>query len=333
MKISLRRREFIAALGGAAAWPVTARAQQPAMPVIAFLQLAPVRNLPPSSAAFRQGLAEAGYVPGRNVTLYEYDRGVNSSFDLPRVAAELVDRKPAVIVTSGSPYAAVAAKAATSTIPIVFFMLDDPMKYGLVASYNRPGSNATGVSFRNTELSGKRLNLLVELVPQANKVGYLSAPSNTSVFEEYRDEMLAAGRALGREIILAEVHNFDFEAAFASFVERQATVVIVGAFALFSYPSNRNKILELAMRHRIPVMYPSLLFTINGGLMSYESSFTEPSRLAGIYVGRIIKGESPANLPVLQPFKYKFVINLKTAKALGLTIPETLLATADEVIE
>jgi putative tryptophan/tyrosine transport system substrate-binding protein len=161
MKISLRRREFIAALGGAAAWPVTARAQQPAMPVIAFLQLAPVRNLPPSSAAFRQGLAEAGYVPGRNVTLYEYDRGVNSSFDLPRVAAELVDRKPAVIVTSGSPYAAIAAKAATSTIPIVFFMLDDPMKYGLVASYNRPGSNATGVSFRSTELSGKRLNLRI----------------------------------------------------------------------------------------------------------------------------------------------------------------------------
>jgi putative ABC transport system substrate-binding protein len=212
-------------------------------------------------------------------------------------------------------------------------MLDDPMKYGLVASYNRPGSNATGVSFRSTELSGKRLNLLVELAPQANKVGYLSASSNTPVFEEYKDEMLAAGRALGREIILAEVHNFDFEAAFASFVERQVTAIIVGAFALFSYPRNRDKILELAMRHRIPVMYPSSRFTINGGLMSYESSFTEPSRQAGIYVGRIIKGESPANLPVLQPFKYEFVINLKTAKALGLTIPETLLATADEVIQ
>ena len=329
----MRRREFIAGLGGAVAWPVVAQAQQPAMPVIAILRLGPDRNLPPTSAAFRQGLAEAGYVPGRNVAFYGYDRGANFPSALPRVAAELVDRKPAVIVTSGSPYAAVAAKAATSTIPIVFFMVDDPMKYGLVASYNRPGSNATGVNFRTTELSGKRLNLLIELVPQANKVGYLSVSSDSPAFEDLKSEMLAAGHALGREIILGEVRDLDFEAAFATFVERQVTAVIVGAFALFSYPSNRDKILELAMRHRIPVIYHNPSFAINGGLMSYSSSVAELNRLAGIYVGRIIKGESPANLPVVQPFKYEFVINLKTAKTLGLTIPETLLATADEVIQ
>jgi putative ABC transport system substrate-binding protein len=330
MSICLRRREFIAGLGGAAAWPLTARAQQPAMPVIAFLQIGSVRGLPPSSAAFRQGLAEAGYVPGRNVTLYGYDRGVNSS-SAPRVAAELVDRKPAVIVTSGGPSVAVAAKAATSTIPIMFFMLDDPVKYGLVASYNRPGGNATGVNFRSEELWGKRLNLLVELVPQATKVGYLSAHAP---FEDVRkSEMLAAGRALGREIILAVVESLDFEAAFASFVERHVAAVIVSNHASFYNPSNRDKILELAMRHRIPVMYPSQAFTINGGLMSYEANYTEPIRLAGTYTGRIIKGENPANLPVLQPTKFEFVLNLKTAKTLGLTIEPTLYALATEIIE
>jgi putative ABC transport system substrate-binding protein len=327
----MRRREFIAGLGSAAAWPVAARAQQAAMPVIAILRLGPVTPAGPGSAAFRQGLAEAGYAAGRNVAFY--DRSLNSASALPRAAAELVDRKPAVIVTAGSPYAAVAAKAATSTIPIVFFMVDDPMKYGLVASYNRPGSNATGVNFRGSELSSKRLNLLAELIAQADKVGYLSAPSNSPTFEELKDDILAAGRALGREIILGEERDYDFEAVFASFVERQARAVIVGNFTRFNYPSNRDKILELAMRYRTPAMYPRRGFTINGGLMSYEASGTELNRLAGIYTGRIIKGESPANLPVVQPFKFEFVINLKTAKALGLTIPETLLATADEVIQ
>jgi putative ABC transport system substrate-binding protein len=334
MSICLRRREFIAALGGAAAWPLVARAQQRAMPVIAVLRLGgPSGANPPNTAAFRQGLAEAGYVPGRNVALY--GRSVTSASDLPGAAAELVDRRPAVIVTVGSPYAAVAAKAITSTIPIVFFMVDDPVKYGLVASYSRPGSNATGVNFRSTELSGKRLNLLIELVPKANKVGYLSAPSDTSpAFEDVKSEMLAAGRALAREIVLGEVRNLDFEAAFASFVERQITAVIVGNFSLFvSYPINRDKILELAMRHRMSVMCPNRDFTINGGLMSYEPNDTEAVRLAGIYTGRIIKGENPANLPVVQPTKFWFVLNLKTAKALGLAIPPSILLRADEVIE
>jgi putative ABC transport system substrate-binding protein len=213
-------------------------------------------------------------------------------------------------------------------------MLDDPVKYGVVASYSRPGSNATGVNFRGTELSGKQLNLLVELVPHANKIGYLSASSDSPVFEDWKSEMLAAGRALGREIVLGEVRNLDFEAAFASFVERQVTAVIVGNFGLFiSYPSNRDKILELAMRYRILAMYPNRDFTINGGLMSYQGNGTELIRLAGIYTGRIIKGENPANLPVVQPAKFEFVLNLKTAKTLGLTIPRTLYALATEVIE
>jgi putative ABC transport system substrate-binding protein len=285
----------------------------------------------PTWPAFRQGLAEAGYVPGQNVA-FELRQTVRASL-LPGLAAGLVDRKPAVIVTSGSPYAAVAAKAATSTIPIVFFMIDDPMKYGLVASYSRPGSNATGVNLRSAELSGKLLNLLVDLVPQANKIGYLSAPSDTPVFEDFKSEMLAAGRALGREIILGEVRNLDFEVAFASFVEREASAVIVGQFALFGVPRNRDEILGLAMRHRMPVIYPNRNFTINGGLMSYEGTGTELVRLAGIYTGRLIKGESPSNLPVLQPFKFEFVINLKIAKALGLKVPPTLFALATEVIE
>jgi putative ABC transport system substrate-binding protein len=328
----IRRREFMAALGGAATWPLTARAQQGAMPVIAVLRLGALGGPnPPNRVPFRQGLAEAGYLPGRNVELY--GRSVTGTSALPGAAAELVDRRPAVIVTTGSPYAAVAAKTATSTIPIVFFVGDDPVKYGLVASYNRPGSNATGVNFRNAELSGKRLNLLIDLLPQANKVGYLSAPSDAPVFEDFRSEMLAAGRALGREIVLGEVRNLDLEAAFASFVERQIAAVIVGAFTLFDTPSNRDKILELAMRHRISVMYPNRVFTINGGLMSYEASTTELIRLAGIYTGRIIKGENPANLPVVQPTKFEFVLNLKTAKTLGLTIPPRLYALATEVIE
>jgi putative ABC transport system substrate-binding protein len=325
----MRRREFIAGLAGAVTCPFVAHAQQTAMPLIAFLRLG---IGPLGSFAFRQGLAEAGYVPGRNVSLY--GRSVNSPSALPRAAEDLLDRKPTVIVTIGSPYAAVAAKAATSTIPIVFFISEDPMKYGLVASYNRPGSNATGVYFRSTELSGKRLNLLVELMPQATKIGYLSAPSTAPVFEELKDEILAVGRELRREIILGEERDYDFEAVFASFVERQARAVIVGDFTRFvSYPSNRDKILELAMRHRMPAMYPNRGFTINGGLMSYNASGIELGRLAGLYTGRVIKGDSPTNLPVVQPFKYEFVINLKTAKALGLTIPETLLATADEVIQ
>jgi putative tryptophan/tyrosine transport system substrate-binding protein len=328
----MRRRQFIAGLGSVAAWPVAARAQQAGVPVIAVLWLGGPRvgTNPTISAAFRQGLAEAGYVPDRNVA-FELRLADFPSF-LPRLAAELVDRKPAVIVTGVSPYAAVAAKAATSTIPIVFVMVSDPMTHGLVASFSQPGGNLTGVTSLTTELVGKRLNLLVELVPQATKIGYLSISSDSPVFEDAKNEMLAAGRAMGREIIVGEVRR-DFEPAFAAFLEREARAVMVGAFAAFHDARNSAKILELATRHRIPAMYPDRLYPLNGGLMSYASSDTELLRQAGIYTGRIIKGESPANLPVFQPTKFQFVLNLKTAKALGLTIPETLLATADEVIQ
>jgi len=334
MTICIERRLLIAALGGAAAWPLAARAQQ-AIPVIGFLQLGSGLADPNNSRddiAFRQGLAEAGYVPRQNVA-FQFRRADNNPSLLPRLAADLVERKVAVIVTSGSPYAAVAAKAATSTIPIVFFIGDDPVKYGLVASLNRPGSNATGVSFLSTELSGKRLNLLVELVPQATRVGYLSASSDSPIFERLKNEMLAAGRALGREIIIGEVRRLDFEAPFAAFLEREARAVIVGDFTFFRDPRNRAKILEVATRHKIPAIYPDRVYPLNGGLMSYGSSGTELNRQAGIYIGRIMKGENPANLPVVQPTKFELVINLKTAKALGLNIPRVLLPLADEVIE
>jgi putative ABC transport system substrate-binding protein len=219
-------------------------------------------------------------------------RSADSLSLLPRLAADLVARKVAVIVTGGSPYAAVAAKAATSTIPIVFFIADDPTKFGLVASYNRPGSNATGVTSLTIELSGKRLNLLVELVPQATTVGYLSGPSEAPVFEDWKSEMLAAGRALGREIVVGEVRRLDFEAAFTTFLERQARAVIVGDFTFFQEADNRAKILELAARHRMPAIYPGRVYPLNDGLMSYGVSATELQRQMGIYTGRIIKGET-----------------------------------------
>ena len=341
MSILFRRREFIAGLSGAAAWPLAARAQQPAMPVIGSLQAvqavgsadpqAPISESSSAGAAFLQGLAEAGYIPRRNVAV-EIRRADTLSV-LPQLAADLVARKVSVIVTSGSPYAAVAAKAATSTIPIVFFVGGDPTEFGLVASFNRPGGNVTGVTFRTTELAGKRLNLLVELVPQATKIGYLSVPSVSPLFEAAKNDMLAAGRALGREIIVGEVRRLDFEAAFAAFLEREARAILVGDFTFFRGDPNRAKILELTIRHGIPAIYPDRSFAITGGLMSYGANATELPRHAGIYTGRIIKGENPANLPVLQPTKFDFVINLNTAKALGLIVPPTLFAFATEVIE
>jgi putative ABC transport system substrate-binding protein len=246
-----------------------------------------------------------------------------------------------VIVTVGSPYAAVAAKAATSTIPIVFMLDEEPMEYGLVASFNRPGANITGVTFLAADLMGKRLNLLLELVPQAT-VGYLYVPAPTS--EARQNDILAAGRALGREIIMLEVRRLepvagasvaqlDFEAAFATATEQQVGALIVGNYTAFGVNRNRNRILELASRYKIPAIYPHKGFSVNGGLLSYGASIPEQARNAGLYIGRILKGEKPADLPVLQPTKFELVINLKTAKALGLAIPPTLLAIADEVIE
>jgi ABC-type uncharacterized transport system substrate-binding protein len=330
--MSLRRREFIATVGGAAVWPLAARAQQAALPVIGFLRAGSADPPSAGSSAFRQGLAEAGYVFGRNVALEARSADFVLSL-LPRYAADLVARKVTVIVATGSPYAAVAAKAATSTIPIVFFIGDDPTKYGLIASYSRPGGNATGVTFLSTELSGKRLNLLVELASQATAVGYLTGPSEAPVFEGFMNEMLAAGRTLRREIVVGEVRRLDFETAFAAFLERKVGAVIVGDFTFFREAPNRAKIIELAARHMLPTIYPDRVFALNDGLISYGVNAAELPRQAGIYTGRIIKGEIPANLPVVQPTKFELVLNLKTAKRLGVRVPPILQALADEVIE
>jgi len=333
----MRRRDFIKAVAGSVAvWPLAVRAQQQAVAVIGLLTfgrgpLTTNNNL--YGRAFLDGLAQAGYVSGRNLAIESRWADFRGSI-LPRLAADLVAHKVAVIVTVGSPYAAVAAKAATSTIPIVFMLDEDPLEYGLVASFNRPGGNVTGVTFLTAELAGKRLNLLLELIPQATTVGYLYPAPGTPIVQARISDMLAAGRALGREIIVLGVRELDFEAAFASLVEQGLGALIVGNYTLFgATPSNRNKILELAARHKVPAIYTDRRYSGNGGLMSYGASITEQARNAGLYTGRILEGEKPADLPVIQPTKFELVVNLKTARALGLTIPQALLATADEVIE
>jgi putative ABC transport system substrate-binding protein len=330
----MRRREFIGLLGGAAAWPIAASAQQSAMRVIGFLGLGSPGPKSPRVTALLEGVAEAGYVAGQNVAIEFRWANFQASL-LPRLVAELVGRQVAVIVTEGSPYAALAAKAATSTIPIVFEITGDPVKYGLVAGLNRPGANVTGMTSLAAELVTKRLNLLLELVPQVTKVGYLSGPSASPVFESQRDEMLAAGRALGRQIIVLEVRRLDFEAAFATAVEQGAGALMVGTYTLFGGDRrNRDKILELTAHHKIPAMYAGRGYVDNGGLMSYDTDLQALFHQVGAhYVGRILNGAKPADLPVQQPTKFELVINLKTANALGLTVPPILLATADEVIE
>jgi putative ABC transport system substrate-binding protein len=332
----MRRRQFIAGLGSAVAWPVAARGQQAAIPVIGYLSYAGpgLNNTSPAGRGFLEGLAQAGYVPGRSLSIESRGARFQESI-LPRMAADLVAGKVAVIVTIGGHTAALAAKAATSTIPIVFMLDENPIEYGLVSSINRPGGNVTGVTFLTAELMGKRLNLLLELVPEAKTVGYLCPPASGAPIVQARiNDMLAAGRALGRKIIILEVRRLDFEATFSTLAAQRVGALVVGNYTLFAVvPSNRDKILELAARHKIPTMYTDRRYSVNGGMISYGVNIAEQARNAGLYTGRILKGEKPADLPVLQPTKFELVINLKTAKALGLTIPETLLATADEVIQ
>jgi putative tryptophan/tyrosine transport system substrate-binding protein len=325
----MKRREFIPLLGSAAlSWPLAARAQQSKIPVIgwlAFGQFGPAN-------AFRQGLAEAGYVEGRNVAI-EF-RLTNQLPLLPGLAADVVSREVAVIFANGSPSAALAAKAATSTIPIVFISPEDPRKYGLVASLNRPEGNVTGMNFLVAELAGKRLQLLSELVPQTTTIAYLSGPQNSVVFENLRSDILAAARALGRDLFIVPVVQGDYDAAFATIAERRAGALIVGDYTIFYVPSNRSKILELATRHNIPAIYPNVVFAEDGGLMSYGAEAVALyRRLGSDYVGRILKGTKPADLPVQQPTKFELAINLKTAKAMGLTVPRVLFAAATQVIE
>jgi putative tryptophan/tyrosine transport system substrate-binding protein len=324
----MRRREFIAGLGGAAAWPLAARAQQP-MPVVGLLDNGLPRPNARNVAAFRRGLAEAGFVEGRTVQI-EY-RWANFQMSASVLAEELVQRRVAVIVALSGP-AILAAKTATSTIPIVFTLNADPIKFGLVVSLSRPGGNMTGVTGLAPQLTSKRLDLLREIAPLARTVAYLTDPAARGS-DEAMDEMIASTRALGRQAIILETRNgLDIDAAFATLVERGAGALVVASHLLFRNFS--SKIVNLAARHSILTIYPGPEFVTLGGLMSYSADVTAVFRQVGsFYVAQILKGANPGDLPVQQPTKFEFVINLKTAKALGLTIPPTLLAVADEVIE
>ena len=322
----INRRAFIGALGGAVAWPLAARGQQPATPVIGFLDPGPARPNGYLTLAFRLGLAEAGYVEGRNI-LIEY-RWANWQWSqLPMLAADLVHRQVAVIVTSGFDPPIRAAKAATSTIPIVFVTGGDPVKAGFVANLNRPGANITGMAATNSELGGKRLSLLCDLVPQMAKVAFLSGTGPDDPNTQ-NSQLLEAARALGRQVVFVFARNERYyEEVFASIVEERVGALIVGAFQ-FSH-----KIVQLAALHRIPTIYPRRDYVEAGGLMSYAAGYGEIYRQVGIYTGRNLKGEKPADLPVILPSKFELIINLNTAKALGIEVPPSLLATADEVIE
>jgi putative ABC transport system substrate-binding protein len=326
----MRRREVITLLGGAAAWPLAARAQQPAMPVIGIL--ASVSPAPYASyiAAVKEGLRQTGYVEGRNVAI-EY-RWAEGQYDrLPQQAIELVDRGIAVIVLIGGGPTTAAAKAATATIPIVFVMGEDPVKSGAVASLNRPGGNATGVSLLTVAMEAKRLQLLHELMPNAAFVAIIVNPNNPQADEQLQ-ELQAAARTLGVQVEAFKAGSpSEIDAAFAKLVERRASALHIAADAFFN--TRREQFVVLSARHALPAIFHFREFAAAGGLMSYGPSLTDAYRQEGIYAGRILKGEKPAEMPVQQAVKIELVINMQTAKALGLTVPLPLLGRADEVIE
>jgi putative ABC transport system substrate-binding protein len=324
----MRRRDLIVGLGSAAAWPIAGRAQQAAMPVVGFLSSQSADDSKLLTIPFLQGLKEAGYVEGQNVAI-EYRWAENQFDGLPALAADLVRRRVAVIVTNGT--AAVPAKEATTTIPIVFAIGGDPVALGLVASLNRPGGNLTGVANLNAELAPKRLQLAHDLIPNAAVFGVLADPTFAATQSIIMD-LQAAARTLGLQLVVVNAKtDSDLEMAFETFSQRHVGTVLIGGSAFF--PRRTEQLAALAARHALPAIYSFREYALAGGLMSYGSSIGYTYRQAAIYTGRILKGEKPSDLPVQQVTKIDLVINLKTAKALGLTIPETLLATADEVIQ
>jgi putative ABC transport system substrate-binding protein len=327
----MRRRRFITLLGGAAvAWPFTARAQQPVMPVVGFLHLLSSDSIPDLVSSFREGLGETGFVEGRNVTI-EFRWAGNKAERLPELAADLVRRGAAVIVSPGNRAAALAAKAATPSIPIVFGMGGDPMEAGLVASLNRPGGNATGFVELNNENVSKRLGVLHDLIPGASRFALLLDPNSLgmSVMPDLQAEASAVGLQI--EALIAAGTDRGITAAFASLAQKKIDALLVNPSP--SFFALREQFAALAVRHAVPVIYWDRALVQAGGLMSYGSSVADMSRQVGIYAGRILKGEKPADMPVMRATKFALVINLKAAKAIGLTIPESFLVRADEVIE
>jgi putative ABC transport system substrate-binding protein len=330
--LGIKRREFISLLGGVAAiWPVAARARQPAMPVIGYLSSRSPDDTRHLLAAFLGGLNEgSGYVEGQNVTI-EYRWALGQYDRLPALAAELVRRPVAVIATTGGEPAARAAKAATSTIPIVFLIGSDPVALGLVASYSRPSGNATGMNILTVSLEAKRLGLLHELVPQAATIGVLVNPKFQPADHQLRDLQQAAP-PIGLQIyVLRASTDSELDVAFETVTQQHIAALAVTADPFFD--TRRDKLVALAASHAVPTIYQFREYTTAGGLMSYGNDLIDAYRQAGVYTGRILKGANPADLPVLQPTKFEFVINLKTAKALGLSVPTSMQQLADEVIE
>ena len=325
-------REFISLLGGApAAWPLVARAQQPAMPVIGFLDSRSPDGMTDRLRAFHEGLKDSGYVERENVAI-EYHWAENQLDRLPELAAELVRQQVAVIVASGGIAPALAAKAATTTIPIVFLAAEDPVRLGLVASLAKPGGNLTGINFFNAELTAKRLQLLREMVPGAARIAVLVNPANATTTETTLRDVQPAARAMGLQIqVLNASTNREIDAAFATFVRERPDAVFVGIDPFLI--SRRVQLAQLATLHQVPAAYALREFAEAGGLMSYGTNIADAFRQIGVYAGRILKGAKPADLPVVQSTKFELVINASTARMLGLTVPSTLLATADEVIE
>jgi putative tryptophan/tyrosine transport system substrate-binding protein len=330
--LGMRRREFITLLGGAAAaWPLAARAQQPAMPVIGFLSIRSSDTDEPFLVSFRQGLSERGLIEGQNVAIeHRYAQGQPDR--LPSLAADLVRRQVAIIVTTGGAQAALAAKAATTTIPIVFSIGSDPVRDGLVQSLNRPGANLTGVTTSYDEAAPKRLGLLREILPNSTVIAVLVDPNNPITANSETNLMRAAARSVGQRIEIVQASTaHDIDAAFAKLVDIRAGALVVSPQAVFA--TQAHQLITLAARYAMPALYWRREFAEAGGLMSYGSNLADAMHVVGLYAGRILKGEKAGDLPIQQPTRFELVVNVKAAKAIGLTIPESFLARADEVIE